>query len=151
MTEKILRWIAAIIFVVSAAIAVVQLNSKTWPHVRGVVQYGNWQSARTIYSQEKGYEVRYEYKVSGRTYIGNNMGWAAKSNTVLVLNGKDGQPEELTPRDGNEVNVFYAPWWPAFSVLVPGPSVRLWIWMAVSVLICIMLVGAGRVSSHPLF
>lgn len=152
MTETILRWLAIVILVFTAIMAGVQLNSATWPHVQGEVENGNWIRERgTMYGREKGYEVRYQYTVNGKAYKGNNLGWAATKNTVLVLNGKDDQPEELTPREGHRVNVYYAPWYPALSALVAGPSPRIWLWVTVSVLLSIILLAFAFLSRHPIY
>ncbi len=151
MTEIILRWVAILILIATAIMAGIQLSSNAWPHVRGQVEHGNWHNADSFNGREKGYDVTCAYVVNGRTYKCSDFGWAAKSSTVLVLNGRDNTPEELTPREGHQVNVFYSPWFPALSVLVPGPSPRLWIWVAVGVLMSALLIGAGRVSNHPLF
>ena len=151
MTEILLRWVAIIVLVATAIMASIQLSSNSWPHVRGVVEHGNWHNADSLNGQAKGYNVTYAYEVNGRAYKGSDFGWAATSSTILVLNGRDNSPEELTPREGHQVNVFYAQWLPSLSVLVPGPSPRLWIWVAVGVLMSALLIGAGRVSNHPLF
>jgi len=146
MTTTLLRLLAILILLGISAVAYVQMSSTEWPRTAGIVEKGSWASRDEVVFGSR-YKVRYVYEVDGGRHTGYRIGFAARSQVVPVVGVRDARP----PREGDEVEVFYAPWHPGLSVLVPGPSPTLIWWGLLSMLVAIMLWMFGKVAKEPVF
>lgn len=146
MSTTLLRLSAILILLVISAVAFLQLSSTSWPRTTGIVEKGSWASRDEMVFGSR-YRVRYLYEVDGTQHTGYRIGFAARSQVVPVVGVRD--PRQ--PREGDEVEVYYAPYYPELSLLVPGPSPTLVWWGLLSVLVATMLWIFGRVAREPVF
>ena len=153
MTAVLLRIVAVLFLLLAGGMAALQYNSNSWPFTEGEVGRAGW-SRDTGLSGTRGiYMVRYEYKVDGKNYANDRVSFDANTSLVHVLKTYQGDAKDVqrSPHPGDIVKVHYAPWWPAVSVLVPGPSPTLWIWCVVAGLTAVILLVFAKLSSHPVF
>ncbi len=146
MATTLLRFFAVLILLGISAVAFVQLTSTSWPRTTGIVEKGNWASRDEVVFGSR-YRVRYVYEVNGERHTGYRIGFAARTHVVPIVGVRD--PRQ--PREGDEVEVYYAPWYPKLALLVPGPSPTLVWWGALSVLVALMLWMFSRVAKEPVF
>lgn len=153
MTAVLLRLAAVLVLLVTGGIVAVQYHSQSWPHTPGVIAISERQRSFGLKGAQGELKVRYDYKVDGVEHSGSRVSYNSEAGIVLVLkaHADDAENVERTPQPGDTVNVHFAPWWPALSVLVPGPSPTIWIWAAAAALFSIVLWAFARISNHPLF
>lgn len=152
MTATLLRLLAALTLLVVGCVAALQYNSKTWPFTEGEVALSGW-SRDTGFQGSKGvYTVHYEYSVDGESYNGDRVSFASNVSLVHVIRTHQGDGNDVlrSPHPGDTVRVHYAPWWPAMSTLVAGPSPTMWIWCVVAGLCSILCLVFAKLSHHPL-
>jgi hypothetical protein len=147
----LLRIAAIFILIFMGAMLAVQVSTPSWPSTKGRVIQGGWASENRsdAYVRYGVYEVRYEFEVSGQRYESVRMGFDTNKSVVSILNDSD--KIERQPREGDEVNVFYLPQYPAISVLIKDVSPRVWIWTAISLLAVVGLFAWSRIVSHPIY
>ena len=144
---SLLRLLAYLILIVTAAIAAVQLSSASWPHTEAAVTSGRWAMEDGMPSSARGkYLVEYVYTVDGTEHRGSQMGFASHSTVVPILSDKG---EERQPREGDTVAVWYAPFWHDLCLLAPGAAPSLGIWSIVAFLVSLILWIYARLSLHP--
>ena len=153
MTAVLLRLTAVLALLVTGGIVAVQYNSQSWPHTPGVIAISERERSFGLNGTQGALKVRYDYKVDGVERTGSRVSYNSDTGIVQVLKAQadDAQNVERTPQPGDLVKVHYASWWPALSVLVPGPSPTIWVWAAVVVLFSIVLWVFARLSNHPLY
>jgi len=153
MTALLLRIVAVLCLLMAGGAAALQYNSKTWPFTQGTVGRSGWSRDTSITGSRGVYVVHYDYKVDGADYSNHRVSF---SDTVTMVHVTktfkgDGENVQRSPHPGDTVRVHYAPWWPAVSVLVPGPSPTLWIWCVVAALVSAICLVFAKLSSHPVF
>ena len=143
---SILRFLAILILLAMASVALLEYSSTFWPKTVGVMQRGS--AVRRDSSILGGRsEAAYTYEVGGKNYTGQRVGFDPSSREVPVLGVKDPRP----PREGDEVHVYYLPFLPSFSLLVPGaPKSLIW-WCATGVLVSILLFTMAQAARQPVF
>jgi hypothetical protein len=142
----IFRLAAALTLLMMGAVAACQISSVSWPRAVATVQQAGWDGELNLAHQgSSDYSVRYTYQVGGQTYKNSLIGFREGSSVMYNLNAK----EERQPREDDQVTVYYAPFYPALSVLVPGPAPTLWIWGVVSLLIAVLLWKIASVLHEP--
>lgn len=146
MSTLLLRLAAILILIGIGVVAFVQYSSTGWPRTTGIVEKGNWASRDEVVFGSR-YRVRYVYEVDGEQHTGYRIGFAARTHVVPVVGARD--PRQ--PREGDEVEVFYAPYYPELSLLVPGPSPTLVWWGLLSMLVATMLWIFSNVAREPVF
>lgn len=153
MTAIMLRLAAVLALLVMGGIVAVQYDSQSWPHTPGVIAISERERSFGLNGAQGELKVRYDYKVDGVEHSGSRVSYRSDTGIVLVLkaHADDVENVERTPQPGDVVSVRYASWWPALSVLVPGPSPTIWVWAAVVALISIVLLVFARLSNHPLY
>ncbi len=153
MTAVLLRIVALVSLVLAGGMAAWQYNSKSWPGTEGVVGSSGWARETGLHGAMGVYEVSYEYSVDGKSYGGNRVSFAGNVSLVHVIKTYQGETINglRSPHPGDTVRVHYAPWWPALSVLMPGPSPVLWIWCVAAGLVAVTCLVFARLSRHPVF
>lgn len=153
MTAVLLRLAALTALLVTGANVALQYNSLSWPHTPGMIATSERERSFGLQGAQGKLKVRYDYKVDGVEHSGSRVSYKSDESIVLVLKAHEDGAEnvERTPQPGDTVNVHYASWWPALSVLVPGPSPTIWVWVAVATLFAIALWVFARLSNHPLY
>ncbi len=143
---QLLRCIAILILLLMGAVAACQVWSTSWPHTTATVRQAGWDGELSLLHRGgSDYNVRYEYKVNGKTYEGARISFGGSRSVMYVLNAR----EERQPREDDQVYVSYAPFFPGLSVLLPGPAPTLWIWGLVSFLFAVMFWMFARVLREP--
>jgi hypothetical protein len=146
MSILLFRLVAILMLLGSGALALVQISSSEWPRTTGIVEKGNWASRDEIVFGSR-YRVRYVYDVAGERYTGYRIAFSARTHVVPVA----GVKEPRQPREGDEVVVFYAPFYPELSLLVPGASPTLVWWALLSLLSAALLWIVSNVLRDPVF
>jgi len=116
-------------------LAVMSAASRRWPVAAGRVTV-----SRVIPRRRGGgdYDVRYEYRVDGRSYQGTRVRWGGALNS----NAADAEDTRSTYPAGREVQVRYRPGSPEVSTLETRASRAIWIWIVLGTFICISIGGA---------
>lgn len=153
MTAVLLRLTAVLALLVTGGMVALQFNSECWPHTLGVIAISERERSFGLNGAQGALKVRYDYKVDGVERSGSRVSYNSDTGIVRVLkaHADDAENVERTPQPGDVVKVHYASWWPALSVLVPGPSPTIWVWAAVALLSSIVLWAFARISNHPLY
>jgi|GEM_PF-2631985 hypothetical protein len=153
MTAVLLRLTAVLALLVTGGIVALQYNSQSWPHTPGVIAISERERSFGLNGAQGELKVRYDYKVDGVERTGSRVSYNSDTGIVRVLkaHADDAENVERTPQPGDVVNVHYASWWPALSVLVPGPSPTIWVWAVGVALFSIVLWVFARISNHPLY
>lgn len=152
MTGLILRSIAILILVLAAAALGVEYSSTSWPTTEGTIVSSGWSRENAILPGEKGeFQVRYEYTVDGKRHLGNRLSYAGNISIVRVVHAAvdNSTNVERSPHPDDTVHVYYAPWWPAISTLVPGAGRMDWIYGVVALLAAIALFAFAHLSKEP--
>ena len=142
----LLRLLAVLIVLVTGAVAALEYSSLNWPSTTGLVERGSIVPRDMIFLGTKGKAI-YSYEVNGKMYTSQRIGFGVKSSAVPVIGAKE--PRQL--REGDEVKVYYAPFYPGFSLLVTGPPATLVWWCAIAVLVFIMLWTFSNLVREPVF
>lgn len=153
MTALLLRIAATLVLLVAGGVAALQYNSQTWPFTQGEVALSGWSRDTGISGTKGVFTVKYEYSVDGKRYNGERVSFSDNVTLVHVIKTHqgDGANVQRSPHPGDTVRVHYAPWWPALSVLVAGPSPTLWIWAVVAGLVAVLCLVFAKLSHHPVF
>ncbi len=141
-----LRILAVLVLLLMGAVAWMELGSSHWPSVIGTVERGNTANRDKIFFGTSS-KVSYSYEVDRKTYLGGQIGFGTISSVIPVVGAK----ESRQPREGDEVRVYYAPYYHGFAVLVPGARSTLHWWAAISVLVAVTLWAVSSVIRDPVF
>ena len=141
-----LRTLSLLIIIVMGVTAAFQYTSTSWPKTEGVVEMENLskRDQRLFRGQSS---TRYAYKVDGKEYSGSRINFSGKLAQVQPLDAKGAR--QL--RAGDKINVYYAPYYPSFALLVPGASETLIWWIVIAALSAGLLWGVGTVLKDPFF
>lgn len=104
-------------------------KSPDWPTANATVVY-------SVYSD--GYDVRYTYKVNGRTFRGNHVGFGEKK---LTFDSDDQRQVVRRYPKGKVVEVYYDPGNPEVSVLEPGIRRGTYMFPGVGLLVSLFAIG----------
>ena len=144
--SKILRIAAVLTVLLMGGVAGVEFSSLTWPKTGGIILQAGWDAELNLaHKGSSEYHASYRYEVDGKTYESSTISFGSGSAVVPILNTK----EERQPHEDDKVTVYYAPFFPALSVLQPGAASNLWIWGIVSLLVGVMLWMIGGVMHEP--
>ncbi len=143
-----LRIAAFLTLLIMGAVAACQISSSNWPHVVATVQQAGWDGELNLAHQGSSeYSIRYSYQVNGKTYQGSRISFGEGRSVVYIINTK----EQRQPREEDQVNAWYVPFYPGISVLVPGPAPTLWIWGVGSLLLAVLFWKVAGVMHEPVF
>ena len=141
-----LRIAAVLTLVVMAGVAAVQFSSLSWPNTVATVVQGGWDGELNLgHKGGSQYRILYRYQVGGQMYENSFIGFGNEPSVMHILNTK----EERQPREEDQVNVYYAPFYNGFSVLQPGAATNLWIWGVVAVLVSMLFWLVAKVMQEP--
>lgn len=142
----LLRIAALLTLLIMGAAAACQVSSGSWPHTLATVQQAGWDGELNLaHRGSSEYNVHYTYKVDGKTYTNSRISFGNGRSVMYIINTK----EERQPREEDQVTVSYLSFYPALSVLLPGPAPTLWIWGVVSVLLAVLFWMVARVLREP--
>lgn len=140
-----LRLASILTLLIIGGVAGVQFSSLSWPSTVATVQQAGWGGELNVAHRSGDYQIRYEYQVGANKYENSFIGFGNEPSVMNILNTK----EKRQPRESDQVSVYYAPFYPGFSVLQPGPADNLWIWGIVAVLISLLFWMVARVMREP--
>jgi hypothetical protein len=152
MTGHLLRLSAiALLFLVGAWLGV-RYSSKTWPVTQGTMLTAGWTRENVVMPGQRGeYQVRYEYTIDGRNYNGDRFSFTGNVDTIHIVYAKSTGESHVDrlPRPEDTVTVHYAPWYPAFSTLVPGAGRMDWLYGVIALLAAGGLFAFAHLSRQP--
>jgi len=142
----LLRIAAVVTLLIMGGVAGVEFSSLSWPSTVATVQQAGWDSELNLaHRGGSDYRILYQYQVGANKYENSLIGFGNEPSILHILNTK----EERQPREDDQVTVYYAPFYPGFSVLQPGPASNLWIWGIVAVLISLLFWMVAKVMQEP--
>lgn len=153
MTALLLRLAALLSLIVAACVIGVQYSSKSWPATQAEIARSGWARDVGLQGSKGVYTAHYDYTVNGKRYASERVSFADNVSLVHVIKSYQGDATDVlrSPHPGDIVRAYYAPWWPAVSVLMPGPAPAVWIWGVVAFLFSIMCLVLAKQSHHPLY
>jgi hypothetical protein len=147
-----LRTLGILIVIGMLMIAGIQYPVSGWPSVRGTVKRGNWASEQGGSADGVvnygNFIVLYSYDVDGIKYERSLLSFHPHKTAVPILSER----EEIVrqPRPGDEVRVYYFPYYAGLSVLIPEMNPNLWLWGVISLLAAIGCFIWSRIFNLPI-
>ena len=141
-----LRIAAVLTLLAIALVAAVQFSSLSWPGTVATVQQAGWDSELDLaHKGGSDYHVRYSYQVAGKKYENGWISFGSGVSVLHIINTK----EDRQPREDDQVMAYYAPFYPGFSVLIPGPASNLWLWAVGAFLVAVLFWTGAIVVRDP--
>ena len=123
-----LAWTFGIVLLLIITLPIVEgLRSRGWPSTTGTVVRSVHEFRGNEHQRQEVTEIAYAYRVGARTY----------ENDRFRYGGTADDDARVTVRAhpvGSSIRVFYDPWWPGQSALIPGVAPCMWVLLALALL-----------------
>lgn len=123
-----LGWSFGIVLLLIIALPIIKgLRSRGWPSTTGTVVRSVHEFRGNEHQRQEVTEIAYAYRVGALTYENDRFRYGGTADD-------DARVTVQAHPVGSSVRVFYDPWWPGQSALIPGVAPCMWVLLALALL-----------------